>query len=273
MELVTGYRGADHVTAEQLGDLQAGFAGYEHCVLPVGRKLEAEVVTANKVRIFDGALLTYGRQCLIEAGAYEDVTIENGSQGLLRNDMIVARYVKNEETGIESVNLAVIKGITGETAKDPVPLNGNIRDGSFENEMPLYRVKLKGLAIEGIDPLFNIMMSAKDLEEGISSLNGSLSNYLYIGRYRTSIAMNADLNTYKTPGAYVASYGSLVNSLKNCPVSGGQFTLDVISDGAYDGRVMQVIHNYNSAVHPVYVRYLTDGTTWQSWCKFQGTVV
>ena len=34
MELVTGYRGADHVTAEQLGDLQAGFAGYEHCVLP-----------------------------------------------------------------------------------------------------------------------------------------------------------------------------------------------------------------------------------------------
>ena len=174
MELVTGYRGADHVTAEQLGDLQAGFAGYEHCVLPVGRKLEAEVVTANKVRIFDGALLTYGRQCVIEAGAYEDVTIENGSQGLLRNDMIVARYVKNEETGIESVNLAVIKGITGETAKDPVPLNGNIRDGAFENEMPLYRVKLKGLAIEGIDPLFNIMMSAKDLEEGISSLNGSL---------------------------------------------------------------------------------------------------
>ena len=58
MELVTGYRGADHVTAEQLGALQAGFAGYEHCVLHVGRKLEAEVVTANKVRIFDGALLT-----------------------------------------------------------------------------------------------------------------------------------------------------------------------------------------------------------------------
>lgn len=107
----------------------------------------------------------------------------------------------------------------------------------------------------------------------LDTLNGSLNNYLYIGRYRTSIAMNADLNTYKTPGAYVASYGSLVNSLKNCPVSGGQFTLDVISDGAYDGRVMQVIHNYNSAVHPVYIRYLLEGTTWQSWCKFQGTVV
>lgn len=176
MELVTGYKGADHVTAEQLGDLQAGFAGYEHCILPVGRKLEAEVVTANKVRIFDGALLTYGRQCVIEAGAYEDVVIENGSQGLLRNDMIIARYVKNEETGIESVNLAVIKGITGETAKDPVPLNGNIRDGAFENEMPLYRVKLRGLAIEGIEPLFNVMMSVKNLEESISSLNGNLKS-------------------------------------------------------------------------------------------------
>ena len=36
---------------------------------------------------------------MITAGAYEDVTIENGTSGLNRNDFIVARYVKDDQTG------------------------------------------------------------------------------------------------------------------------------------------------------------------------------
>lgn len=170
LELVTGYWGQNHVTAEQEADLNAGIFGSGFYVLPVGEKMRAEAVTSNQVRIFDGIFLGYGRQASIEEGGYENVTIENGTAGLLRNDMIVVKYNKDEESGIESVAFDVLKGQTGSTAQDPVPNNQDIRAGAFESEMPLYRVKLNGLAIEAIEPLFMVPKSIPELMQDISDL-------------------------------------------------------------------------------------------------------
>ena len=170
LELVTGYWGQNHVTAEQEADLNAGIFGSGFYVLPVGEKMRAEAVTSNQVRIFDGIFVGYGRQASIEEGGYENVTIENGTAGLLRNDMIVIKYNKDEESGIESVAFDVLKGQTGSTAQDPVPNNQDIRSGAFESEMPLYRVKLNGLAIEAIEPLFTVPKSIPELMQDISDL-------------------------------------------------------------------------------------------------------
>ena len=170
LELVTGYWGQNHVTAEQEADLNAGIFGSGFYVLPVGEKMRAEAVTSNQVRIFDGIFVGYGRQASIEEGGYENVTIENGTAGLLRNDMIVIKYSKDEESGIESVAFDVLKGQTGSAAQDPVPNNQDIRAGAFESEMPLYRVKLNGLAIETIEPLFTVPKSIPELMQDISDL-------------------------------------------------------------------------------------------------------
>ena len=174
LELVTGYWGQNHVTAEQEADLNAGIFGSGFYVLPVGEKMRAEAVTSNQVRIFDGIFVGYGRQASIEEGGYENVTIENGTAGLLRNDMIVVKYNKDEESGIESVSFDVLKGQTGSTAQDPVPNNQDIRAGAFESEMPLYRVKLNGLAIEEIEPLFTVPKSIEELMQENAALNSAL---------------------------------------------------------------------------------------------------
>lgn len=174
LELVTGYWGQNHVTAEQEADLNAGIFGSGFYVLPVGEKMRAEAVTSNQVRIFDGIFVGYGRQASIEEGGYENVTIENGTAGLLRNDMIVIKYNKDEETGIESVAFDVLKGQTGSTAQDPVPNNQDIRAGAFESEMPLYRVRLNGLAIEEIEPLFTVPKSIEELMQENAALNSAL---------------------------------------------------------------------------------------------------
>ena len=42
LELVTGYWGQNHVTAEQEADLNAGIFGSGFYVLPVGEKMRAE---------------------------------------------------------------------------------------------------------------------------------------------------------------------------------------------------------------------------------------
>lgn len=175
LELVTGYWGQQHVTAEQDADLNAGIIGREPCILRVGENMRAEAVTANKVRIFDGIFVGYGRVCAIDEGAYEDVEIENGTAGLLRNDMIVIKYVKDEATGIEGVSLAVLKGQTGETATDPTPNTQDIRAGAFESEMPLYRVRLNGLAIEAVERICEMPRTIKDLTSLFGQLNSNLN--------------------------------------------------------------------------------------------------
>ena len=210
LELVTGYWGQNHVTAEQEADLNAGIFGSGFYVLPVGEKMRAEAVTSNQVRIFDGIFVGYGRQASIEEGGYENVTIENGTAGLLRNDMIVIKYNKDEESGIESVAFDVLKGQTGSTAQDPVPNNQDIRAGAFESEMPLYRVKLNGLAIEAIEPLFTVpksipelMQDISDLEDENAKLNSALVPLSGITSALTNGGVEFTSRVYQAGAAYV----------------------------------------------------------------------
>ena len=188
LELVTGYWGQQHVTAEQDADLHSGIIGSEPCILNVGEKMRAEAVTVNKIRIFDGVFVGYGRVCVIDEGAYEDVEVENGVSGLLRNDMIVIKYVKDEGTGIEGVSLAVLKGQTGETAVDPVPNNQDIRAGAFESEIPLYRVRLNGLAIEAVEALCDFPMTMNQLREYLE--NGVTTRNLKIQKNDPYLLLN-----------------------------------------------------------------------------------
>lgn len=176
LELVTGYWGIEHVTAEQDADLNAGIIGSGNYVLNIGEKMRAEAVSANQVRIFDGVFMAYGRQCILGDGEYEDVTIENGTPGLLRNDVIVIKYKKDEESGKENATFAVLKGETGSVAKDPVPNKQDIRSGAFESEVPMYRVKINGLAIEKIEPLYSIPMTNDDLSKKASDLDTKVKN-------------------------------------------------------------------------------------------------
>ena len=213
LELVTGYWGQQHVTAEQDADLNAGIIGREPCILRVGENMRAEAVTANKVRIFDGIFVGYGRVCAIDEGAYEDVEIENGTAGLLRNDMIVIKYVKDEATGIEGVSLAVLKGQTGETATDPTPNNQDIRAGAFESEMPLYRVRLNGLAIEAVERICEMPRTIKDLTSLFGQLNSNLQ--INVVDYELARCTYSSGNVYTQAGRLIINLTVKVNTTIN----------------------------------------------------------
>ena len=160
MELVTGFKGKNHVTANQLADLQAGIIGKENCCLPIGEMLAAEIVSANKIRIKDGTILMQGRQVSIGYGNYDDVTIENGTTGLTRHDLIVATYTRDTSNGKEETSLEVIKGTS--TADDPIDPEytaANIREGASMSQCPLYRVVVEGLNIKAVERLFPIVPS------------------------------------------------------------------------------------------------------------------
>ena len=169
VHLVTGFAGQAHVASEDDGSKQAAIVGSGRYVANIGSKFEASIKSNNLVRIADGDLFNQGRHIRIPPNSYEEVTISNGSQGVNRNDLIVMRYEKSTSNGIETAALKVIKGTAGSTAKDPEYTQGDILAGDYVDEFPLYRVKITGLSIAAVEPMFDILLP---MAEMYSRLNG-----------------------------------------------------------------------------------------------------
>ena len=203
--LMDSYAGGPHITETQLGLAHQATFGPDDYVLEGGRESEAQVLTNNSIRIFDAVYCIQGRRDVIPASGYTDVTIDNGTQGMNRNDIIVRRYKKDEVSEEESTEYAVIKGTpsSGE-AVDPSVTTGDIRSGAILHEMKLYRVKLTGLNIVEVEPLFNILknqatlqkeiaQSNKDLSDKVAELNGKINNRknnVLIGKWGSSWSLS-----------------------------------------------------------------------------------
>ena len=169
MDIVTGYIGEPHITAVQDRDTNRGIFGEESYILETGSKLAPEVQSATEIRIRDGALSHQGCVGTISNGTYDALTISNGSQGMLRHDLIVARYQKDIDTNAESLTLVVIEGTPAASSpEDPAYNQGDIRDGDSPVDMPLYRVNINGVNISSVSRLVPIIGS-------MASVTGSLT--------------------------------------------------------------------------------------------------
>ena len=168
LHIVTGYKGENHVTAADIASFQASIFGTGEYVLNRGNKFSTTVVSNNQIRVADGDILMQGRHIRMNEGTYVDLTIENGSQGYFRNDLIVARYTKDSTTGVEDCNLVVIKG-TAVSADpvDPEYTTGDIiEEHVLLNDMPLYRIPLDGLNVGTLVPLWTEASITADVETG-----------------------------------------------------------------------------------------------------------
>ena len=167
--LLDGFADGPHITVEQVGSANQGLYGPGDYVMDAGRNAEAQILTNNSIRVFDAVFVIQGRRDVIAANDYEDINIDNGAQGMNRNDIIVRRYTKDESSEIERTEYAVIKGTpTPSTATDPEVTVGNVRNGDTLHEMKLYRVKLEGLNIVAIEPLFQVLMNMNKINKYLS---------------------------------------------------------------------------------------------------------
>lgn len=156
LNLVTGYRGRDHVTAEQWADFNRGIYG-ESAILPVGNKMAVTIQTANQITVKDGVAVFDGREVYIGYGESENITIQSGTQGTMRNDIVVVKYTRDEETGVEDVSFEVVSGTpVSSNPQDPVYQNTDIRTGVFTSQKPFCRVRINGTAIESVVMLVSV---------------------------------------------------------------------------------------------------------------------
>lgn len=178
MNIIWGYQGGPHVTAQQLRDIYTGIFGSDTHILDVGSKLAATVISATEVQIADGVLIAQGCTSCINYGRTESLTIQNGTQGMRRKDLIVAQYMKSTGLGVESMSLAVKRGTPAASNPAlPAYTAGSIVDGDTQVEFPLYVVNLNGINITSVQRLVDVVSikgGIDDLEDRVAAVETDL---------------------------------------------------------------------------------------------------
>lgn len=152
MDIITGHRGVSHVTSQNQRDINMGFVGEESYILPVGGELAATITGGSEVTIADGVLMMQGCAASIGYGQSETLTLQAGTAGYKRYDLICAQYTKDSD-GVESVSLVVKTGTpTTGTPQYSSYTDGNIAAGDTLVEVPIYAVEFIGAVINRIAP-------------------------------------------------------------------------------------------------------------------------
>lgn len=176
MDIITGYTGSPHVTAEQDRDINIGIFGNESYVLQTGSQLTAEVSSNNEIKVRDGVIMHQGCAASIKKNTYDSLAITNGSQGMKRVDLIVARYSRDPSTNVESLALKVIQGTPSENSPTvPGYTTGDIQSGDLVADMPLYQVILNGLNITEVKKLFSVQGSIAELSSKLTKANNDIT--------------------------------------------------------------------------------------------------
>lgn len=95
--------------------------------------------------------------------------------------MIVARYEKNQDNGIESLDLKVIQGTPAEsTPTVPEYTEGDIQAGDYVADMPMYQVIINGLNITEVKKVFEVAPGIDAMKKELAELNSKIP-HLYNG--------------------------------------------------------------------------------------------
>lgn len=193
-----------HVYAEDDAAIFQSMFGSDG-VLEVGQECESQVISNNKVRIKDGVIIVGGHIARIPYGEYVDCEIANGQSGKKRNDIIVGKFTTTGSGRIDTMTCEVKQGaaVTG-TAEDPELTQNDIYQGGKIREMPLYRIKLDGLSITGVEPMFDLIPSIPTLNASLAELSDDIdkkeptqkrvnfNNIYYKNGYNCFLHANAD---------------------------------------------------------------------------------
>lgn len=171
MKIISGKTGSPHVTSQQFRQIFEGIIGDESCILPCGENLTPELQTNNSLKIRSGLMYHHGNLSTVELGTYDEVTIQNGTQGMKRIDLIVNRYTRKEESRTEKNEWIVIQG-TPHASSPVVPdyTEGNLQDGDMVDDCPYLEVHLDGINVTEVKQLLSVA-------NAMSTINRYLPEY------------------------------------------------------------------------------------------------
>lgn len=181
MKIVSGKTGTPHVTSEQFRQIIEGTVGQGSYILTSGENLEPELASNNMLKIRGGMMSHHGNISCVDLNTYDEVTLTNGSQGVKRIDLIVNRYTRNDETGLEKNEWVVIIG-TPDASNPKVPQHtiGNLQNGDLIDDCPVFEVHYDGINVTEVKKLLPVMSNLELLNDKSIIEFGENDNGSYI---------------------------------------------------------------------------------------------
>ena len=212
MKIITGYQGRAHIASKDDQGRNRGMMGAASYVLGGVNTFAATLVSNNELQIGAGEGIHQGVHFRVEPGSYDSLTIENGTQGKKRKDLIVCRYTKDSSTGVENTAWVVIKGTPADSSPvRPAYTSGDIASGAATADMPFYELTIDGINVTAVTPLFSVLKTMKELQDqaqtnanAIASLN---SSFTVTEEYLPFTYEN------KTVNIYFRKYGKMITVL------------------------------------------------------------
>ena len=197
MEIVSGRTGKAHVTSQQFRQILEGVIGSDSCILASGENLEPELVSNNSLKIRSGMMYHHGKVSSVKIGTYDEVELENGTQGMKRVDLVVNRYTRNSGDNTEKNEWVVIMGSPAESNPVvPEYTEGNLQNGDLIDDCPLLKITLDGINVTQVEKMLTVAPTSKELgtrrithkllyyntdgTTGTFTLSDSVKNYDYI---------------------------------------------------------------------------------------------
>lgn len=186
MKIVSGKTGTPHVTSEQFRQIIEGTVGQGSYILTSGENLEPELASNNMLKIRGGMMSHHGNVSFVDLNTYDEVTLTNGSQGVKRIDLVVNRYTRNDETGLEKNEWVVIIGTPDATnPKVPEYIAGNLQNGDLTDDCPVFEVHYDGINVTEVKKLLPVMSNLDLLNGNIivdMKEDEFLTNETYLGQ-------------------------------------------------------------------------------------------
>lgn len=159
--------------------------------------LLATKVSNNIVTISPGVFSIQGHFANVVYGTTEPMTIENGTAGQKRNDLICAKFKRTVDT--DEISLVVVKGTNhATTPADPTIVQQNLLTGGTERLVALWRVVLDGINIATLTQLFTVQKNLNVFKDSLAPKSVIGWTVQDINGFRTA--------TYSIPWTATMSY-------------------------------------------------------------------
>lgn len=146
--------------------------------------LLATKVSNNIVTIAPGTFSIQGHFGYVQHGTTEPMTIENGTAGQKRNDLICAKFKRTVDT--DEISLVVVKGTNHPTTPvDPTIVQQNLLTGGTERLFPLWRVSLDGINITTLTQLFTVQKNLNVFKDSLAPVTSGAFTKQDINGFRT----------------------------------------------------------------------------------------
>ena len=143
---------APHIYAEDDAQIHRALIGSSGITL-ADEQLACTVVNNNTVRLASGLYSMQGYMLSVQPGTTQDLTVDSGSAGAYRHDLVIADFVRGGGNTADAFTFQIVKGTNATSeaaATDPSITQDNLITGGSHRQEILYRLIINGTNIDEV---------------------------------------------------------------------------------------------------------------------------